>query len=143
MNAMTRVRNRFFLGSLAIGGFSGFWKSFPHVMNKTMVIDIFTGIIFVALACFIGGFIGLFGKNIFLAMRGKKPDHEYDMSYGIIICSFFGAFLGAIIAFSLGDKSSTPMGAAIGAFVGGTLGGIPGEYFPIVLSILLENETSV
>jgi hypothetical protein len=139
MNAAAKLRNQCFIAAMAFGVAAGVCNAGATPGNDLLQM-VFAGATSVILACFLGGFTGLYLKTTLRWLRGARLCDDEDASYGAIICGCFGAFFGVLYPFVTDQPGQAVIGVFLGALIGSAVGALPGDLFPMTMSLLEEDQ---
>jgi len=130
------IKEKSFHGTLAIGGIAGIIEG--SVRYGFTLHTAFPGMMLTLIGAFLGGFTGLFLKDLIRTWRGMKPYRGVNND-GWMMGAFMGALVGTLLqVMSSADGANLVVGSIIGAFAGGTCGAFPDEFVTPILSRMHE-----
>jgi len=132
--ALTRVRAKAFLGTLAVGLASGLVAA--QAAGDGWLLAGASGLLLVTLGGNVGGFAGMFGRGLLLRLRGTGPDERAYSTEGVLVLSAYGGFLGLVAALVAGVAGQAHLLAGAGALLGGAGASLLGRGMFLLLDML-------
>ena len=126
------IKERSFHGTLVIGGLAGVIEG--SARGGLTLHTAFPGMMLTLMGAFLGGFTGLFMKDLMRTWRGMKPYRGVNHD-GWMMGAFLGTLVGTLLQVAVSpDGSNLVVGSIIGAYAGAACGAFPDEFVtPILL----------